>query len=83
MTTKKTIDDHNDDTSLKIPDELKCYAPDALLAKLYDELESNKNYVFEITQIYILSTILNEQIRRHIIKPGTKKKYTGGMLILH
>ena len=55
--------------------KLNGYAPSELLGYLYDTLQSNKNYVMGIGQIYIVTLILNEQIRRNLINGGQTRNH--------
>ena len=65
MTNK--IDDY-DDLS-----QFNGYVPEELLHHLYDTLQTSEKYILNEMDIYILSQILTEQMRRKLIKPSDKK----------
>ena len=65
MTNKIT---NNDDLS-----QFNSWVPEELLHHLYDTLQTCEKHVMSEMDIYILSQILNEQIRRKLVKTPMNK----------
>ena len=54
--------------------KIKSFVPEELIGHLYDTLQQlRKDYILDDFNIYIITQILNEQIRRKLIKQTNKK----------